>query len=424
MVSNFFTGSIPSSMGKLQNSQYLSLARNRLSGQIPSSLGNISQLNRLYLRENNLHGSIPSSLGDCRSLQLMDLSFNNLSGTIPKEVIGLSSLSIFLKLGSNSLTGSLPLEVSNLKNIGGLQLSDNKLSGEIPGAMGNCESLEFLELQNNFFQGTIPPALSNLKVFLSCLIATLCWMRKSRKKSSPKSTLEDPHMKISYAELHKATDGFSSGKLIGVGSYGSVYKGILDHNGRVIAVKVINLQQKGASKSFLAECEALRNIRHRNLVKIITSCSSLDYKGNDFKALVFEFVPNGSLEKWLHLKSDGQHQVRNLSLIQRLNIAIDVASALDYLHHDCQTPIAHCDLKPSNVLLDESMSAHVGDFGLARFLSERTTHFSKNETSSVAIKGSIGVWSGRRRVYMWRCVQLWDSFIGDFYGKKADWRHV
>ena len=88
--------------------------------------------------------------------------------------------------------------------------------------------------------------------------------------------------------------------LIGTGGFSSVYKGILDQEeANQVAVKVLNLRQKGASKSFIAECKALRNIRHRNLVKIITCCSSMDYKGNEFKALVFEYMSNGSLENGL-----------------------------------------------------------------------------------------------------------------------------
>ncbi|XP_010257101.1 PREDICTED: probable LRR receptor-like serine/threonine-protein kinase At3g47570 [Nelumbo nucifera] len=104
--------------------------------------------------------------------------------------------------------------------------------------------------------------------------------------------------KVSYGDLFKATEGFSSGNLIGSGGYETVYKGILHSD--TIAVKVLNVQQRGASKSFMAECKAMRNIRHRNLIKIITVCSSMDFNGNDFKALVFEFMPNGSLEEWLH----------------------------------------------------------------------------------------------------------------------------
>lgn len=122
----------------------------------------------------------------------------------------------------------------------------------------------------------------------------------------------------------------------------------------------------------------------------MTACSTIDHQGNDFKSLVFEFMSSGNLDQWLHPTADKKCQSRRLSLIQRLNIAIDVASALDYLHHHCEIPIVHCDLKPSNVLLDEDMTAHVGDFGLARFLFETSKNPSKNQPMSVALKGSIG----------------------------------
>ncbi|KAL9459525.1 hypothetical protein AB3S75_002846 [Citrus x aurantiifolia] len=178
--------------------------------------------------------------------------------------------------------------------------------------------------------------------------------------------------------------------MIGQGRFGTVYKGILGDDEMVVAVKVINLKQKGASKSFVSECEALRNIRHRNLIKIITICSSTDFEGVDFKALVFEYMENGSLEDWLHQSND-QVEVRKLSLIQRMNIAIDVASAIEYLHHHCQPPMVHGDLKPSNVLLDYDMVAHVGDFGLAKFLSNHHLDIaSKTPSSSIGIKGTVG----------------------------------
>ncbi|CAK9135781.1 unnamed protein product [Ilex paraguariensis] len=90
---------------------------------------------------------------------------------------------------------------------------------------------------------------------------------------------------MSYQSLLKATNGFSSDNLIGMGSFSSMYKGVLDQDGTIVAVKVLNLLRPGASKSFLAECEALRNIRHRNLVKVVIACSGVDYRGNDFKAL-------------------------------------------------------------------------------------------------------------------------------------------
>ncbi|PPD85265.1 hypothetical protein GOBAR_DD17815 [Gossypium barbadense] len=128
--------------------------------------------------------------------------------------------------------------------------------------------------------------------------------------------------RISYHDLAQAADGFSQSNLLGVGSFGSVYKGTLS-TGMTIALKVFHVNQDRASKSFDIECEVLRNIRHRNLVKIINSCSNVE-----FKALVLEFMPNGSLEKWLY------SQNHFLNVLQRLNIVIDIALAVEYLHHD------------------------------------------------------------------------------------------
>jgi serine/threonine protein kinase len=187
-------------------------------------------------------------------------------------------------------------------------------------------------------------------------------------------------------EIAKCTGEFSHDNLIGSGSFGSVYKGKLSCDGTIIAIKVLNLEQRGASKSFINECNVLRVIRHRNLLKIITAISSVDNQGNDFKALVFEFMCNGSLEDWLH----PINQTNKLTFFQRLNIAIDVACALDYLHNSCETPIVHCDIKPSNVLLDNDMVAHVGDFGLATFLFEESSDSPKNSIMSARLKGSIG----------------------------------
>ncbi|XP_048423640.1 probable LRR receptor-like serine/threonine-protein kinase At3g47570 [Pyrus x bretschneideri] len=486
---NFLIGKIPEEIGRLQKLGELYLNDNKFYGPIPSSLGNLTSLTELYVSGNRFEGSIPPTLANCQRLLALDLSRNNLTGPIPQEVIGISSLSIYLLLSNNYLTGSLPAKVSDLANVVELDVSGNNLSGEIPTTLGNCIMLERLYLENNKFEGTIPqslkslrsleemdissnnfsgqipefmgklsflknlnvannnfqgelpkegiflnasglsilrngrlcggiprlslPPCSNIKahssrgllvpkvvipaacalasiIALSCFIITCSMSNKPRGTPVSSRSYKDWKSGVSYKELVESTNRFSRENLIGSGSFGSVYKGVLPSDGIVVAVKVLNLQQQGASNSFIRECEALRSVRHRNLLKIITICSSIDNQGNDFKSLVYEYSVNGSLDVWLHPTDDEQSQRKRLSLVQRLNIAIDIGSALEYLHHHCETSIVHCDLKPSNVLLDEDMVAHIGDFGLAKFLLEAKDNPSQSQTMSTGLKGTIG----------------------------------
>ncbi|XP_052481008.1 probable LRR receptor-like serine/threonine-protein kinase At3g47570 [Gossypium raimondii] len=227
--------------------------------------------------------------------------------------------------------------------------------------------------------------------FSICLFVIKQRANSSRKKEGIASPLDKKHPKLSYAELLHATDGFSSANLIGKGRYGSVYKGTLTSDSqKPIAVKVLDLQQRGAERTFKSECQVLKNLKHRNLVKVITSCSSIDFQGNDFKALVLEFMPNGSLETWLHPSSTELNHSMRLNLTQRLNIAIDVALALDYLHSQFGKPVVHCDLKPSNVLLDGDLTAYVSDFGLTKFLTMTAEYSIGEQSSSIGIRGTMG----------------------------------
>ena len=186
----------------------------------------------------------------------------------------------------------------------------------------------------------------------------MMFRRKNNVKAAANSILTPQVLwrRVSYLELVSATDGFSETNLLSTGGFGSVYKGILS-DGIEAAVKVFNLDLEGAAISFEVECEMLCNVRHRNLVKVISCCSQIDFKG-----LVLSYMPNGSLEKWLYSQSS------SLNIVQRLDIMIDAASALEYLHHGYEVPIVHCDLKPSNILLDDDMVAHVADFGIAKLL--------------------------------------------------------
>ncbi|PIA40895.1 hypothetical protein AQUCO_02400156v1, partial [Aquilegia coerulea] len=415
---NAFTGSVPRELGKLQALQFLVsdfnqlgtegklnqlgklyLGENLLSGQIPSSIGNLTQLNILGLSHNHFNGHIPTTLGNCKNLAALDLSQNNLVGTIPIQVISLSSLTEGLHLHQNSLTGPLPSQHST-----SLRVFANASLVSVVGNRNLCGGIKGLKLRPCIQKKIKKKTSLSFKVIIPIIVGSLCLIfllffflifygRKMLNKNQASTTLFNipSYKRVSYLDLLRATNEFSADYLIGVGSYGSVFKGIFQDINQVVAVKVLNLQREGASKSFLTECNALRHLRHRNLLKIITACSSMDFQGNDFKALVFQFMPYGSLEKWLHPRvNEQQHDSRTLSFIQRLNIAIDVASALDYLHHRCQPAVVHCDLKPSNVLLDDDMTARVADFGIAKLFSAASYDSAQSQPSSDVIRGSIG----------------------------------
>uniref|UniRef100_A0A3Q7FZT8 non-specific serine/threonine protein kinase n=1 Tax=Solanum lycopersicum TaxID=4081 RepID=A0A3Q7FZT8_SOLLC len=177
-----------------------------------------------------------------------------------------------------------------------------------------------------------PLIIASFLIFLLVAI----WIMKRHKKGKSKDVekvLEiGTHQLVSYYEIQRATNNFDESNLIGEGSSGSVYKGAL-FGGTAVAIKVLDLENEQVCKS--------------------------DY----IRAFVLQFMPNGSLENWLY-KED-----RHLNLRQRVAVMLDAAMAVEYLHHGHVTPIVHCDLKPANILLDEDMVAHVGDFGISRILA-------------------------------------------------------
>ncbi|KAG8644354.1 putative receptor-like protein kinase At3g47110 [Manihot esculenta] len=386
---NSLTGELHADVGKLTNINALDFSANMLSGGIPRTIGSCLVLESLYMQGNFFQGIIPSSMASLKGLQKLDFSQNNLTGEIPKDLQNLQFL-MYLNLSFNDLMGEIPIE-GVFKNASAISLmGNNKLCGGIP-------ELHQRTCSTNTMKKGKSSAIK-LAIIIPCLILSVLLMlafvlayrrRESNKKAFPPANEMDRLVKISYKDLYDATSGFSSDNLLGSGSFGFVYRGFLNQMEKVVAIKVLNLGTKGASKSFVAECKVLRTMRHRNLVRLFTYCSSIDYKQNEFKALVYEFMGKGSLEKWLYQDVHDNYPSRNLDLLQRLNIAIDVASALHYVHDLCDIPVIHCDLKPSNVLLDDDMVAHLSDFGLAKLLLN-TNDASQTHTSSIGIRGTIG----------------------------------
>ncbi|XP_028790982.1 putative receptor-like protein kinase At3g47110 [Neltuma alba] len=432
---NILDGKIPTTIGNMKNLQELDVSENNFNGAIPLQISGLPSLSiSLNLSHNSFNGSLPIEVGNLKNLGKLDISRNNLSGEIPLTIGECTSME-YLNLQGNSFNGPMPPSLALMKGLEHLDLSQNNLSGPMLAGLQNISSLQYLNVSFNKFDGEVPTegvfsnasAISisgninlcggisklhlppcpkrvdtqtkhNLKlmIILICVASSLFliilfgfyWRRERNRKSSSSSPAIEQFPKVSYQNLHMATKGFSTNNLIGFGSFGSVYKGRLELKDKVVAIKVLNLQKKGAQKSFISECNALRNIRHQNLLKILTCCSSIDYKGQEFKALVFEYMSNGSLEKWLHHNQESVPQ-STLDICQRFNVIYDVAAALHYLHYENEQPIVHCDLKPSNVLLDDDMVAHVSDFGLAKLLATLNGSSQKQASTSI-IKGTIG----------------------------------
>lgn len=448
LLNNSFEGIIPSSLGSCSYLLDLNLGTNKLNGSIPHELMELPSLVILNVSFNSLVGPLREDVGKLKFLLALDVSYNKLSGQIPQTLANCLSLE-FLLLQGNSFVGPIP-DIRRLTGLRYLDLSKNNLSGTIPEYMANFSKLQNLNLSMNSFEGAVPtegifcntsamsvigninlcggiPSLqlkpcsvelpgrhSSVRKIIAicvsagmttllilCLFVVYLCRYKQRRKSVRSNNNENGqsfspvksfYEKISYDELYKTTGGFSSSNLIGSGNFGDVFKGFLGSKNEAVAIKVLNLCKRGAAKSFIAECEALAGIRHRNLVKLVTVCSSADFEGNNFRALVYEFMSNGNLDMWLHpdeIEENGNPS-GTLTLVDRLNIAIDVASALVYLHTYCHNPIAHCDIKPSNILLDGDLAAHVSDFGLAQLLLKFDRDTFHIQFSSAGVRGTIG----------------------------------
>jgi len=382
-------GPIPSELGLLRNMVVVDFMGNMLTGEIPVSIGGCQSLQYLYVRQNLLHGSIPSTMKKLTGLQELDLSSNNLSGTILEFFSSFAGLT-YLNLSFNKLIGEVP-DAGIFHNATAFSIVGNDgLCGGIP-ALGLPPCLKQSTRKKKFPRLPVVVSVSTILslIFISFLIFQYGKHKSNKKQLDPiASSSQLP--RVSYADLSRATDGFSTANLIGEGRFGSVYRGNMslgEHS--IVAVKILKLQERGASHSFLAECETLRYLRHRNLVKILTACSTIEPRQYDFKALVFEYLPNGNLDKWLHVNKGEHGGQQALNLCQRLSIVIDVGSAVEYLHDFKPKPVVHCDLKPSNILLDSDMVAHVGDFGLARFINQQ----NRNQFQSsgwTAFRGTFG----------------------------------
>ncbi|KAL0354867.1 UNVERIFIED_CONTAM: putative LRR receptor-like serine/threonine-protein kinase [Sesamum radiatum] len=450
---NYLQGNIPSNIGfMLPNLVYLGLGDNNLTGPLPVSLSNASFLQAIGLFRNKFTGPMPknldrlsdllilsiwstdiqddisfiSSLTNCTKLKILSLSDNLLTGSLPHSMANLSTQLNRLSVGLNLIhgiipSGSIPSEVGSLSSLVKLELSNNKLSGLVPRTISSCISLQQLNLAGNSFHGEIPQGLSSLKGLqeldlsrnkFSGLIPNFLGELSLEKLNLSFNKLQGPvpvhgvFQNVSAVSLEENTElcgGISKLKLppcpptnpkkknshiplkivVPVSISGAIFIAI-------IAFSYIFIQCRTKSRNDLYTTPFESNFPRLSYADILRATDGFS-EANMIGYGRIWFKANGSLEKWLHQDSLGQDEnTRYLTFMQRMNIAIDVASAVEYLHNGTGSAIVHGDLKPSNILLDDDMSAHVGDFGLSKVISNVSSSLAADESHSIAIKGTIG----------------------------------
>lgn len=395
LAENKLSGELPEGISEATSLVSIQLSFNEISGEVPSTIGNLKRLGSLYLNGNLLSGSLPSSIGDCVSLTDLNLSNNSLSGEIPSAIGSLPMLNS-LNLSGNKFSGRIPETLSTLK-LSLLDLSNNQLTGSIPdsltiqaynesfnGNSGLC-SQKFKQLQpcqsSTRASGHLVAILSSFIMGAVCLLlACGCYLFVKFKPScfekppcKPKvSWSMKPYHVLNFSEW-EIVDAIKTENLIGKGGSGNVYKVVL-RSGEELAIKHVFttldnresfrstssmlLKQHTRSREYESEVSALSSIRHMNVVKLYCSITS-----DDSNFLVYEYLPNGSLWDRLH-----ESQKTEMDWGVRYEIAVGAARGLEYLHHGCQRPIVHRDVKSSNILLDAEWKPRIADFGLAKIV--------------------------------------------------------
>lgn len=321
----------------------------------------------LDLSSSGLSGEIPSYLSNLTKLQFLDLSNNSLSGEVPEFLSQLPQLKV-LNLEVNSLSGSVPAELMERSHNGSLSLS-------LGGNPELCLSNSCQKKKKNKF--VVPLAASVGTLFVVIIAVASIWFLQQRpqqdgsnsdaeNENENETILKSENRHFTYSEILKITKNFE--RVIGKGGFGSVFHGKLE-NGTQVAVKMLSQSSSQGYKEFLTEVKLLMRVHHANLTTLVGYCD----EGSHRVGLIYEYMANGNLNQHL---SDKEAKI--LSWEDRLQIAIDAAKGLEYLHNGCYPPIVHRDVKSTNILLNEKLHAKIADFGLSRdFPTESDTHITR-----------------------------------------------
>lgn len=213
----------------------------------------------------------------------------------------------------------------------------------------------------------VPIVLS--MTFLVVLLCLLLYHNVHKKRSLKRAMesspiLPDAPIHFTYRDLQIRICNFS--QLLGTGGFGSVYKGSLG-DGTLVAVKKLDKVLPHREREFITEVNTIGSMHHMNLVRLCGYCSE-----GSHRLLVYEFLKNGSLDKWIFPSYSFRDRLLDWST--RFDIAIATAQGIAYFHEQCRNRIIHCDIKPENILLDENLCPKVSDFGLAKFMGREHSH--------------------------------------------------
>ncbi|XP_073359140.1 uncharacterized protein [Aegilops tauschii subsp. strangulata] len=394
---NLLNGSIPQGITNMRQLERLHLSNNLLSGDIPSSLGMIPWLGHVNFSQNRLTGAIPPSIVQCVMMQNLDLSYNMLQGQIPAGLSRLSGL-LNLNLAGNLLSGAIPVTLGEMVRLQLLNLSSNKLSGTIPSQLGSCIELKYLDVSCNGLTGTLPQSLEKVASLVRVNFSyndfsgevpsggAFAGFRADAFLGNDRLCAGTASMTPGLARCSGAKRNHLHNRQVVLLVVGIVASFTM----AIIGLAVLDPKNGGGevSRSFKRECGVLRRTRHRNLVRVVTTCTQ-----PDFHAIVLPLMTNGSLESHLYPRDGGPG--RGMDLAWLVAIAGDIAEGLTYLHHYAPVRVVHCDLKPSNVLLDDDMMAVVADFGIARLVKDmgdddNTGSADPCNSTAGLLQGSVG----------------------------------
>ncbi|GJX71218.1 probable LRR receptor-like serine/threonine-protein kinase IRK [Tanacetum coccineum] len=429
---NGLIGSVPKSLGRLKAANVIDLSHNWLNGSIPDEIGGAAMLEELRLDGNFFTGSIPAQIQNCSVLMTLVLSRNNISGMIPAGIANLKELE-YVDLSFNHLSGSLPKELTNLTNLSIFNVSHNDLEGELPlGGFFNTIPLSSVfdnpslcgSIVNQSCPGAHPKPIvlnpnpshsdhgstslnrSHKRIILSIsaiiaigaavfialgvIVVTILnlHVRNSLSRSaavaltfsggddfshtrSPSSDYGKLVMFTGDAEFVSGTQALLNKECeLGRGGFGVVYWTAL-RNGRSVAIKKLHVPSMIKSQEdFNREVKKLGMIRHSNLVLLEGY-----YWTPSLQLLINEYISSGSLYKHLH---EGNSE-NTLLWRERFDIILGTARGLAHLH---QMKVIHYNIKSTNVLIDCSGEAKVGDFGLATLLPSLDRHVLSSKIQS------------------------------------------